>query len=662
MHCGRVVDLQRGCASVLHALDATPLAESARILAPAQTVARTTDDSGLRSHFEAVLETSLAALGVREEDGVGTIHLYNPGTNSLILKASVGHLDDAENATVQKVADGDGVIAWVFRRSRSVVIRRLGDSAFGSIHVSIRNNTQSELAVPMIADGRVIGVLNLESVRPDAFSPQSVRSIWYAANSAATAYHISRQATLNAELFRIWSEAEKPKEGAFDAQKGAANRLARLLGDAKEATSCEIWLDDQDSKQFSLFGSSPAEYHSVVIRRDGWSAYVKKHKSVVWIRRLEGSTFESRMWRDGKWEGSLADAPKTLNASFDVDVRAALAFPIGANFKGVLWLRFNHDFAAPNETEVQEAEAFVSQAALILEAAENREWKLSRLTVEELKGHPELLHPFVSEVLKPNIFEREGPKQPKRERLFSLEGYVLHKGAGPHLSGDFHCSKRINDSAFGLLLGDGCGHALHGFIHALPLISLFEHMAVRSMSPRHVMDEMTRAARRTGVRGDAVYSIFIEIHKRLFLRTVKAGANCGLVLCQQNMIGPFPPTSHSSMTLGEIGDSPMEEAGTELFEGDTIVGFTDGVTECNLTWQDIMTMAGPLSDSCQQIAERAVAGIEGKQKRTCPDMEADDLSLFVVKVKGFDKALAQSDATTRESAPTPAAPHSPERR
>ncbi len=64
---------------------------------------------------------------------------------------------------------GIGITGWVAQSGESV---RLGDVRTDARYLPLRSDIVSELCVPLTIDDRILGVLNVESTRPDAFGQQ----------------------------------------------------------------------------------------------------------------------------------------------------------------------------------------------------------------------------------------------------------------------------------------------------------------------------------------------------------------------------------------------------------------------------------------------------------------------------------------------------------
>ncbi|MBZ5538503.1 MAG: SpoIIE family protein phosphatase [Acidobacteriia bacterium] len=79
---------------------------------------------------------------------------------------------------------GKGIIGYVIRTGKKVIAR---DVRRHPNYIEGREGTLSEIAVPIIVNGQVIGALNLESDRVNAFSEADAELLQFISNSAAIA-------------------------------------------------------------------------------------------------------------------------------------------------------------------------------------------------------------------------------------------------------------------------------------------------------------------------------------------------------------------------------------------------------------------------------------------------------------------------------------------
>jgi serine phosphatase RsbU (regulator of sigma subunit) len=96
----------------------------------------------------------------------------------------------------------------------------------------------------------------------------------------------------------------------------------------------------------------------------------------------------------------------------------------------------------------------------------------------------------------------------------------------------------------------------------------------------------------------------------------------------------IPSLNHSARggELGEKTTSPFTEELVELLPGDLIIGYTDGATE-TLSRLQLSALCEEALDAGQTPKAIADAIIDKVIKNRGPDDQADDTTVFVVKVK-----------------------------
>ncbi len=94
----------------------------------------------------------------------GSLVLRNPNSNLLEIEAAMGL---PPTAAILRLPLGRGITGWVAKHGRPA---RVGDVRADPRYLIIRPEVRSELAVPLLEEGEVRGVLNVDSEELDAFS------------------------------------------------------------------------------------------------------------------------------------------------------------------------------------------------------------------------------------------------------------------------------------------------------------------------------------------------------------------------------------------------------------------------------------------------------------------------------------------------------------
>jgi len=125
-----------------------------------------------------------------------TVHLLEEQTQLLAPIAISPKAQEIENfesdkeiLAYKKVPLGLGIIGWVAQHGQPI---RTGDVTKEKHYFGVLRNIRSELCVPLIARGKVIGTLDIESKDPDAFSDRDENLLSALANSAAIAFENAR--------------------------------------------------------------------------------------------------------------------------------------------------------------------------------------------------------------------------------------------------------------------------------------------------------------------------------------------------------------------------------------------------------------------------------------------------------------------------------------
>ena len=122
----------------------------------------------------------------------GGMFLVDPETVEMMRLATRGY-DPDEEARLQ-VKFGRGLVGWVAKNGKAVIVP---DVSKDSRYINTRAATRSEIAVPLFADEKTVGVLNLESDRPAAFTEEDLALIQAFGSQAAISIE---RAVLHAEL------------------------------------------------------------------------------------------------------------------------------------------------------------------------------------------------------------------------------------------------------------------------------------------------------------------------------------------------------------------------------------------------------------------------------------------------------------------------------
>lgn len=542
------------------------------------------EPASVQRYFKDLLDVALAALGISARDGFGTVSLYDPDNELLSLEASrpdTSHRTRSDRLLVRK---GQGVISWVALRGRAILIPDLRHSDYRSLHRQVaKTEMRSQLAVPMIAGGQVLGVLNLESAKPNKFKREDVRAIWYAANKAAVALQLSRHDLMIRERKRLLDSLWEIL-GSFTTEEhdpeSVLKKLLQLARGELRADECEVWPYGGDEGKF---GSPVGTYQmsSDGVRPDGWTQFIVVNRCPVWISKIkDAKVFDVDFWdrTTSKWEkrmvGRLSEAPETMNhASVVSPYGCELGLPVmvKSHCTGVVWLKFRDARAGRPGPEVMPyAIGFAELGALIIELRALVDRIAARAAETEMKA---------------SLGFADGPLA--LDGIVWLEAYVKRRSSESRLGGDFHATEILDPRHVGIWLGDAEGHGVTGILRMLPLITAFRLLSEQTVSCKHLMVKLDRVAGQLQCRGSGVYCMFAREGSgttgRVQLFACSAGNVELRILRRTKDTVESIPHEPKAATIG-LGYSvgPRDELVEDRFEldkGDVVIGFTDGITD-----------------------------------------------------------------------------------
>lgn len=109
----------------------------------------------------------------------GSISLLSPDTGDLITEVEFG--DGIPKGSPHRLKPGHGVTGWCALNRRPVLV---ADVRAEPRYIAVRGATRAEMAAPILDGDQVVGVVDLESDRPAAFTPADLATLGLLADEA----------------------------------------------------------------------------------------------------------------------------------------------------------------------------------------------------------------------------------------------------------------------------------------------------------------------------------------------------------------------------------------------------------------------------------------------------------------------------------------------
>src|SRR5580700_2066 len=180
----------------------------------------------LQTLFSRISELVRALIPYR----IFAIFLLNERTHELRMRFQIGHTPQVER---MRIPVGKGVAGQVAQTRQPIL---LNDVSTADFYIAANPDVRSELAVPLIAKNRLIGVMDLESEQAGYFRPEHLHLLTLTASRIAQAIEnarlyarVSRQAQTLTVLNEISAELTSILE--LDPLLGRIGQLLRRLID-----------------------------------------------------------------------------------------------------------------------------------------------------------------------------------------------------------------------------------------------------------------------------------------------------------------------------------------------------------------------------------------------------------------------------------------------
>src|SRR4051812_3589498 len=181
----------------------------------------------------------------------GSVVLINPTSGFLEISASQGLPRQAADLRLRV---GEGITGWVARSGKPA---RVADVTRDRRYVMLRPEVRSELAVPLQVHGELRGVLNVDSERVDAFSPDDqdlLEALALEASRVIQNTWLYEQLRLKAGLFESLASVSRTINSTLnldDALSVITHEACKLMA----ARMCALMMLDQSGEWLDLRAS-----------------------------------------------------------------------------------------------------------------------------------------------------------------------------------------------------------------------------------------------------------------------------------------------------------------------------------------------------------------------------------------------------------------------
>jgi phosphoserine phosphatase RsbU/P len=474
---------------------------------------------------------------------VFAILLLSESTQELRVRFSVGHPDEMVSGLRIKV--GEGIVGRAAQEHRSV---RVNDVLKEPGYIQSLAGVRSELAVPLIAKNRVVGVIDLEARRPNFFTAQHQYLLELLASRMAMAVE-------NARLHR---------------RTVRQARTLKLLYEISRELSSELELKEL-LRKIGALTKRLIDYH-----RFGILLYDEQTRSlsaVISMKQDESTPERFTVPVEQGVVGAAARARETVRVpdvsqdaryiSVNPDTRSELAVPLvhGDRLVGVV------DLESPRVGYFTEEHArlLATLAPQMAIAIENS------LFYERLRR---------SEARRERDLERAGEIQ--RHMLPALcpvipglETCVRFQPAR-ELGGDLYDFVAYGKDRHGLAIGDVSGKGAPAALYGAMVNGVLRSLASLKLAPAEMLRRLNLAFLERRIEGHFTTLLYgLWEAKTRTLRLSNAGMPLPILLRDRHC----HPVRVEGVPLGLLENTEYQETTLTLQSGDVLALFSDGLEE-----------------------------------------------------------------------------------
>jgi sigma-B regulation protein RsbU (phosphoserine phosphatase) len=518
------------------------------------------------------------------------------------LKPALAEGYPRELASDLRLRAGQGIVGAAAASRETIFVP---DVSRDPRYVSIFPGVVTELAIPLLHQDRLVGVLNIEGPDALAFTADARTALQVLASHLAVAIEnatLYRETRWYAGLLATLYEIGKETASILDLDL-LLTRVAEIVKRVIDYEMFGILLVDEERQE-------------LVLRKAVEFGPVKGKARLKISEGLCGAAVQSK---EPVLVGDVREDPRYV--ALVPDTRSELVVPLLHKDRvvGV----FDLESPVLNRFTEEHVKVLTPLASQVAVAVEN-----ARL-YEELRRNDKRIQRElnIAQEIQHGLFPEECPSGPGWEAS-------AHFRPARELGGDLYDFYDMGQGLLGLAVGDVAGKGVPAALYGAFASGVVRARAFERRVPADLMARVNRTLRRRGVDG-----LFCTLGYALFdfeARTVRI-ANSGLPypLRFRSATGSCEPLEVGGLPLGAFDGASYEELALDLSPGDVFVFHTDGVSDARSGGEEYGT--GRLAEvvkryaasSAPDLGDRIVADVEefmGDADR------ADDITLIVVKV------------------------------
>lgn len=470
------------------------------------------------------------------------ILLYSEKARGLTVRHAIGHRDEIMRSLT--IPLGEGITGTAAAQRQPILVRDVRNEPR---YLSALDAVRAELAAPMLVRGKLVGVIDLESTRLNAFSEQDKALLTLIASRVGVSIdnaRLYRRVASQNRTLRVLAHLSQEFSSILDLDE-LLTKISSTIRALINFDSFSIFLVDSERKQLNRLFSQRFDARSTV-------------QTIEIGKGITGTAAQTR--ETIRVPDTLAD-PRYISSH--PDVRSEVAVPLVSQDQviGVMDLESNK-LGFFTEDHVKALSLLAPQIASSVENARLYE----ELALREQRMQDDLRAAYK---LQSVLLPREAPD------FAGLQGGLKARPAR-EISGDLYDFYEHGDDysliAFGDVSGKGAAAALYGAL----VSGLLRILAPRRQSPAQLMKLLNETLLERKV--DAQYATLLlmlwDSRAKIFTMS-NAGALPPRICRAGEIIDPMI----EGVPLGLLDDRDYDQVEFQTQPGDLVLLYSDGIED-----------------------------------------------------------------------------------
>ena len=551
-------------------------------------------------NLDEVLAHAAAQIKSLIDYEIFAVLLLEENARELTFRFGIGHRREVvEN---WRIPLGQGIIGTAAATARPV---RVGDVRNDPRYLNAVESVQSELAVPLLLQGRVVGVLDIESSERDYFTRDQQNILTMLATRIASAIEnaqLFERAKRQADTLLLLNEVARETNSLLDVD-GVLRRAAEMVKQVIDYQIFAILLYDEQARVFR---------HKINVK---FGQHVQERSVVA---PHEGIVGAAATLRRPVVVPDVSFDPRYI--SLNPETRSELAIPLLYKNRviGVLDIESPQlNYFTPDH--VQALSILASHLAVSIENARLYE----QVARDEARMERDLT---AARRLQSALL----PPVPGKEYGLDIAARVV---SARELCGDLYDFLPHDSGELDIALGDVSGKGSAAALYGAAAVGILRSLSPQRLEPAKVLQKLNQVISERRIEGRFMTMCFLSWSPSdRVLRVANAGQEQPLIFqngkCEKIPLAGFP--------VGMFDEATYDEMRLALAPGDALVLYSDGVTDVQNAagqfygWQRLRDAVSANADlSAADLADKLLADVDLFSGGAHP---FDDRTLVVLKV------------------------------